>query len=369
VRRCAAALAALAALVLLSSCGEDPTTPAPTPSPTANGVFSSSDAPEGTGGTLVAALEGEIVTCEGWGLADHESGVQAGCDTVYDIGSMTKQFTAAAILKLERQGELRVIDPIDRYLPDVPADKREITVQQLLTHTAGLIASLGSDYDPLSRADLIARAFSSELRSPPGSRHHYSNVGYSLLTAIVEEASGMGYEEYLSEHLLGPAGMTQTGYVLPDWQPEQVAVEYDAEGVAQGRPFDHPWADDGPWWNLRGNGGLLSTAGDMFRWHRALEGDDVLDEQAKHDLFEPRVLEEPGGGSYYAYGWVVFDSDHSRVLWHNGGNGWSYGEVARLPESGAMVFWVTNQYRGTGEWNLERNGSALTQGVLERLLE
>ncbi len=157
----------------------------------------------------------------------------------------------------------------------------------------------------------------------------------------------MGYEEYLSEQLFAPAGMTQTGYVLPDWRPDQVAVEYDAEGVPHGRPFEHPWADDGPYWNLRGNGGLLSTAGDMFRWHRALEGEQVLDARAKEELFEPRVLEEPGGGTYYGYGWVVQDSDDGRILWHNGGNGWSYGEIARAPDAGAMVFWATNQVRST----------------------
>ncbi len=362
VRRVAAALAAA---VLLGSCAEDP---GAGQSPTRGDVFIASNMPGGSSGTLVAARDGELVACEGWGLADHESAVPSDCDTVYDVGSITKQFTAAAVVKLEMQGELSVTDPIGRYLDGVPTDKRAITVQQLLTHTAGFVDSLGGDYDPLSRADLIADAFASDLRTAPGARHHYSNVGYSLLAAIIEEVSGMGYEDYLAEHLFGPAGMTQTGYVLPDWRPEQVAIEYDAQGVAQGRPFEHPWAGDGPYWNLRGNGGLLSTARDLFRWHLALEGDEVLDQRAKRELFEPRVPEEPGGDSYAAYGWVAFDSEYGPVLWHNGGNGWSYGEIAHLPGSGATVFWITNQYRSKGGWNLERDGADLTQGVLERLL-
>ncbi len=357
--------ALIAALVLLAACGDDPDAPTPKP----DGVFDAADAPDGSSGSLVAARDGEIVTCQGWGLVDHAAGVAADCDTVYDIGSITKQFTAAAALKLETQGKLRVTDRIGRHLDDVPPDKREITVQQLLTHTSGLVSSLGGDYVPLTRADLLADAFASELRTPPGERHHYSNVGYSLLAAIVEEASGMDYEEYLSAYLFTPAGMTQTGYVLPDWQPEQVAVEYDAEGVAHGRPFDHPWADDGPYWNLRGNGGILSTANDMFRWHQALEGEEMLDVRAEKELFEPRVLEEPGGDTYYAYGWVVIDTDLGRVLWHNGGNGWSYAELARLPDDGVMLFWVTNQVKGAGEWNLERQGSGFTEPVLKRLLQ
>ena len=326
--------------------------------------------PDGSSGTLVAALDGEMVVCQGWGLADREAEVAADCDTAYDIMSMTKQFTAAAILKLQMQGKLAVSDPISTYIGEVPADKRAITIQQLLTHTSGLVEILGGDYEPLTRAGMVAGAIGSKLQSEPGDEHHYSNLGYSLLAAIIEEASGMGYEKYLSEYLFAPAGMTQTGYVLPDWRPEQVAVEYDAEGVSQGRPFDHPWDDDGPYWNLRGNGGLLSTAGDMFRWHRALEGEQVLDEQALEELFEPRVLEEPGGGTYYGYGWVVADTDDGEILWHNGGNGWSYGEIARVPDAGAMVFWATNHYRSkTGDWDFESLGQAITGGVLKRLLQ
>ena len=371
-------------LALMGACGEggaQDSTPASTPpsaastqpaEPSTQAIERLLEAklPEGSSGTLVAALDGEMVVCQGWGLADREAEVSADCDTAYDIMSMTKQFTAAAILKLQMQGKLAVTDPISTYVGEVPADKRAITVQQLLTHTSGLVEILGGDYEPLTRAGMVAGAIGSELQSEPGDEHHYSNLGYSLLAAIIEEASGMGYEEYLSEHLFAPAGMTQTGYVLPDWRPDQVAVEYDAEGVPHGRPFEHPWADDGPYWNLRGNGGLLSTAGDMFRWHRALEGEQVLDEQALEELFEPRVLEEPGGGTYYGYGWVVQDSDDGRILWHNGGNGWSYGEIARAPDAGAMVFWATNQYRSTtGDWNFESLGQAITGGVLKRLLE
>jgi len=363
------AAAALAAILFLSSCDADEPSPAEKTAEPAD-VFHASDVPEGSSGSLVAALDDRMLACEGWGEADHESGAAAGCDTVYDVMSMTKQFTAAAVLKLQMQGRLWVTDPIGTYLADVPSDKRGITVHHLLTHTAGLVGSLGGDYEPLSRAAMESAALASELRSEPGGRHHYSNVGYSLLAAIIEEASGMGYEDYLATELFEPAGMTSTGYVLPDWQASDVAVEYDEAGRSQGRPFDHPWAADGPYWNLRGNGGLLSTARDMFRWHQALEDDRVLDAQAKAELFRPRVREESGGDARYAYGWVVLDTPRGRVQWHNGGNGWSYGEIARLPESGAFVFWVTNQYRSRpGGWNLERTGSEITERVAGRLLD
>ena len=174
--------------------------------------------------------------------------------------SMTKQFTAAAILKLEMMGELSVDDPITEHLDGVPRDKREITIAQLLNHSSGLIDALGDDYEPIARDRMLAGAFKSELQSRPGAEYSYSNLGYSVLAALIEEVSGESYEEFLSQNLFEPAGMAATGYVLPDWDTEQVAVEYDAGGASQGRPFDHPWADDGPYWNLRGNGGMLSTA-------------------------------------------------------------------------------------------------------------
>jgi CubicO group peptidase (beta-lactamase class C family) len=325
--------------------------------------------PEGASGTLLAARDGEIVHCAGFGMADREGRVAAGCDTVYDIQSITKQFTAVAILELEEMGELRVSDAIGEHLGPVPADKREITLHQLLTHSAGLPAVLGGDYQRLSREEMVAGALGSKLRSPPGSDYHYSNLGYSLLAAIIEVASGMGYEEFLARHLFEPAGMTQTGYVLPQWEPEQVAVEYDARGEPQGRPFDHPWAADGPYWNLRGNGGLLTTARDMFRWHHALEGDEVLGERAKRKLFTPYVLEQAGGSSRYAYGWVVVRTDdYGKVVWHDGGNAWSFSQLTRFPEQGAMVFWTTNRYRDQAAgWNLASLEPRLTLGIAERL--
>ena len=358
---------------MLAACGEgaqDSTDPGGR-DPTYQSVarFLDQTLPAGASGTLVAARDGEMLHCQGFGLADREARVAAGCDTVYDTMSMTKQFTAAAILKLEMMGELHVTDPIAAYVGPVAKDKREITVHHLLTHTSGLVDVLGGDYERLSREEMLAGALASELTSRPGDEHHYSNVGYSVLAAIIEKVSGMGYEQFLAKHLFAPAGMTQTGYILPEWRSDQVAVEYDVRGRPHGRPIDHPWADDGPYWNLRGNGGLLSTARDMFRWHVALEGDEVLDQRAKDKLFKPHVLEEPGGDSYYGYGWVVSEpDDFGRVVWHNGGNRWSYGELLRPLDAGVMVFWVTNRYQNkTERWDFYRLGQQLTQGVADRL--
>ncbi|MGK5551790.1 serine hydrolase domain-containing protein [Actinomadura kijaniata] len=321
--------------------------------------------PRGTGGTVAAARGGELAHCRGFGLADHAARTPAGCDTVYDVMSLTKQFTAAAILKLEMMGRLRVGDPIGRFVGPVPGDKRAITLHHLLTHTAGLPETLGGDYAVMSRDAMLRGAMKAKLRSAPGTEHFYSNLGYSVLAAVVEKASGLGYERFLAEHLFAPAGMRSTGYVLPRWRPHQVAVEYDDRGNGQGRPYDHPWAADGPYWNLRGNGGLLSTPRDMFRWHRALAGTGVLSENAKRKLFAPHVPD--GDGAFYGYGWTIVDNGTERIAWHNGGNGWSMAVFARSLRDGTMVYWSTNQVRRKGGWDLADLEGTLTQEVAARV--
>jgi CubicO group peptidase (beta-lactamase class C family) len=356
-RRAVAVLALLAASAV--GCGPG--------GPDTLGSSLDDELPAGSSGTLIAARGDDVVVCRGWGDSDRRRGVHADCDTVYDIMSMTKQFTAAAILKLQMKGRLNVSDPIGDYLRGVTADKQPITIQQLLTHTSGLPDSLGGDYQPLSRSQFLASAYAADVLAAPGEEYHYSNVGYSLLAAIVEQASGQDYETYLADNLFRPAGMTNTGYVLPNWHNDEVAVEYDAAGNPHGTPLQHPWAADGPYWNLRGNGGMLSTARDMYRWHLALQDNSVLDANAKQQLFKPRVREAPGD-TYYAYGWVVPDPDASPTVWHNGGNGWSYGEIALEPNGSAFVFWVTNQYRSRKRgWNLEQTGPDITEGVMQQL--
>ncbi|SFN32294.1 CubicO group peptidase, beta-lactamase class C family [Actinomadura madurae] len=320
--------------------------------------------PNGPGGTVVAARGAELAHCKGFGLADRTSGSPASCDTVYDVMSITKQFTAAAIMKLEMMGRLRTTDRIGTVLGPVPADKRGITLHHLLTHKAGLAEGLGDDYEPVSRDGMLGRALKSKLVSRPGTEFHYSNTGFSVLAAIVEKVSGTSYERFLAKHLFAPAGMTQTGYVLPKFSRAQVAVEYDEEGTSQGRPLDHPWAADGPYWYLRGNGGMLSTGRDMFRWHRALLGDTILSADVKARMFEPHAR-IPGTEAAYGYGWGVLHTKDGRVAWHNGGNDWSFASYSRILRDGTMVFWVTNQASQADQWNLEDRELEMNQALAD----
>jgi CubicO group peptidase (beta-lactamase class C family) len=296
----------------------------------------------GFSGSVLVAKGGDVALARGYGLADRENKRPFTADTVSCIGSVTKQFTAAAILKLEMQGKLSVNDPLGKYFKDVPADKEGITLHHLLTHSAGLASDFGDDYEKISRDEIVRRALGSKLQSKPGARYSYSNAGYSLLGAVVEIVSGQGYEAYLHENLFVPAGMNQTGYRIPRWRPEELAQGYQ-RGRRWGTPLDHPWAQDGPYWMLRANGGILSTVNDMYRWHRALEGKKVLSRAAKEKLFAPHVRADETGTQFYGYGWSVGRSlGGKRLIGHNGSNGIFFAEVRRYPDDGVYLCYLTN---------------------------
>lgn len=264
----------------------------------------------GYSGAVLVAQDGDLLLRQGYGLANRGAGTAITPGTVFDIGSITKQFTAAAILQLEVQGKLDVQQPVATYLDSVPPDKAGITLHQVLTHTAGLPEYSGDDYDAATRDATVARILATPLEPPPGTAFAYSNAGYSILAAIVERVSGQPYERFLAETCFRRAGMQHTGYRLPKFDPKTLPHGYEA-GADLGSPLDHLWASDGPYWNLFGNGGMLSTVDDLHAWVTALQGDTVLPEAARRKLFTPNLRE-------YAYGWNVRDTPHGRRIFHGG---------------------------------------------------
>jgi CubicO group peptidase (beta-lactamase class C family) len=297
----------------------------------------------GFSGSLLVARNGKVVLEKGYGWADRGRGVPFTAGTVFDVGSITKQFTGAAILKLEMDGKLKVTDPIAKYFAGIPEDKAGITLHHLLTHSAGLEDEFGGDYEEMPRDRLVKEALASKLLWPPGTRYRYSNAGFSLLAAIVEIVSGQPYEAFLQERLLKPAGLTQTGYRGPQWRQTALAHGYSREGD-WGTPLDHAWAPDGPWWNLRGNGGILSTVGDLYRWHQALEGEAILSKAAKEKYFAPHVPEDEEGSSFYGYGWAVFKTPRgTRLIAHNGGNGIFAADFRRYVDEGVVLIIGSNR--------------------------
>lgn len=292
-------------------------------------------------GVVLVAAGGDVVV-EAMGFADREAQRPNRADTVFDIQSITKQFTAAAILRLEMDGLLSVDDPVGTYIEGLPEDKAAITLHQLLTHTAGLPEDLGGDYEPIDRRAYLDLVGEAPLSSQPGTEYAYSNAGYSVLAAVIEIVSGRSYEAYLHEALFEPAGLTLTGYVLPDFDDRAVAIGYDGTHPA-GRPTDQRWAEDGPYWNLRGNGGILTTAQDMHRWHQALLDDQILDETAIAKLYERHTPEGDGADSYYGYGWILVPTTgDSWLITHDGGNDIFFADFLRYLDQDLTIFVATN---------------------------
>lgn len=277
---------------------------------------------QGMSGVILIAKEGDILFSKGYGMANREESEPMTADTVMDIASITKQFTTAAIMKLEAEGKVAVEDPITKYFDPVPEDKKGITLHQLLTHTSGLAGGIGDDYKDLpDRTEYIRRALEAELVEEPGDKFSYSNVGFSLLGAIIELIAEQPYEEYLYENFLAPAGMHHTGYTLPDWTEHVLAVGY-VDKKAWGTPIDHAWLPDGPGWNLRTNGGILTTAKDMLLWSEALKHNQVLAEEVKRKMWNEYVRVEGERLPYrhYGYGWGVDTSARGTLrVTHTGG--------------------------------------------------
>jgi CubicO group peptidase (beta-lactamase class C family) len=296
----------------------------------------------GFAGVVLVARDGERLVAEGYGLADRERGLPWGPGTVSTIGSITKQFTAAAILLLEQEGQLSVGDSISRYFEDVPADKRSITLHQLLTHSSGIVDLKGlGDWDPVGRDEFVQRVMAQPLEFPPGESYAYSNAGYSLLGVVIEQLTGVPYERFLRDRLFLPHGMYETGYVLPRWGEGRLAQGYAMGGKRWGTVLERPLGEDGPYWVLRANGGIHSTAYDMLRWARALTAGRVLSPESMAKYWAPHVSE--GGDSYYGYGWVITTVPPDvKVVTHNGGNGIFFADMAIIPDAGIVLFLQTN---------------------------
>jgi len=310
---------------------------------------------DGFDGQVLVMQAGKPLLLQAYGMADHEAGRAFTTDTVFDIGSITKQFTAAAILKLQEHGKLQLTDTLDRFFPEAGADKSSITLHQLLTHSSGLVNNLsGGDYSKVSRSTFIKRLFRSKLESSPGSAFSYSNAGYAVLGLVIERVSGQSYEHYVQQHLLQPAGLQHTGYRIPDWQALPLATGYElkrdswwrgkADGSSKrwGTPLEKSWDKDGPWWNLHANGGFLSTIGDLARWHQALQTETVLNKASTALLFTPHVATSRAG-TFYGYGWITEPAgEHGKVVRHGGSNGIFTADLRFYSDSQLLIVFMTN---------------------------
>lgn len=296
----------------------------------------------GYSGVAYVRHRGKVLGHFAAGLRDRAAGSPNTIDTVFGIGSITKQFTGAAIMQLVERGQLDLQATAAELFDDVPMDKADISVHQLLTHTAGFASALGYDDEPIEREAYLERAFRRPLVFEPGALHWYSNTGYSVLGAIIERLTGEPYDAYLTRELLRPAALHETGALDLDVDPARIAIGYDAEGNADFPP-ERPHAEDGYYWNLRANGGLLSTTSDLARWSDALLGGEVLGPAALETYLTPHVREGLGSDGSYAYGWAIQDTEAGRLVSHNGGNGLFFADVRQYIDADLLVITLSNE--------------------------
>jgi len=296
-------------------------------------------------GAAVLFAEGEAVRYrKGFGLARVSPASPVKPETVFRIGSITKQFTAAAILKLAEEGQLSLDDSLARWLPDFPRADR-ITIHQLLNHTSGIhpyteapnfLAGVSEPVRSEALLDSIA-AYKSDFQ--PGKDWKYSNSGYYILGILVEKISGKPYGKYLEDTFFRPLDMKQTGVYDNERAPAGQALGYAAaEGVVEPAPdWDMTWAG--------GAGNLYSTVDDLHRWNLALHGGELLEEGTYQAMTTPYSYTDGSpseNGQGYGYGLSIGNYRDEPIYGHSGGLQGFLGFLGYLPEREATVIVLAN---------------------------
>ena len=291
----------------------------------------------GLNGSVIVTHNGNTILAKGYGMANFELGVSNTSETVFRIGSITKQFTAMAILILQERGLLRVEDTVGTHVSDVPEAWKPLTIHQLLTHTSGIMHSWPLDgfgetmAVPTTLDETLSRFYDEPLLFEPGSDYRYSGTAYFLLAKLIEELSDQSFGEFLKENIFDPIGMHHTGM---DTQEE----------VVQNRAIGYEESESGQMQNapdiympiLTGGGNMISTVGDMALWDAALSNFELISTDSYAKMYQPDK-------NNYAYGWRVLSFDETKLYQHTGGVPGFAALISRLPEKELCVIVLTNK--------------------------
>ena len=291
---------------------------------------------DGPGASLLVIRNGETIVRRAYGLADVDNNIPATPATNYRLASVTKQFTATAIRRLEEEGKLSLDDRVRRWLPSLPASADAITIRQLLTHTSGLI-----DYEDVMAPDATEQVkdidvlhlleSQNETYFVPGTSYRYSNSGYALLALIVERASGVSFATYLHDRVFAPIGMNAT-----------VAHEENISTVSN-RAYGHTFVD-GKWTRtdqsttsaVLGDGGVYSSIDDLAKW------DAALYDPFHAPAFVPATPTDVADVEY-GFGWRISRHRGERMLSHSGETRGFRNVLIRFPEKRLTVVLLTNR--------------------------
>jgi len=333
----------------------------PSPSPTQQDLVTRlTDAIEASvqnhlfqGGSVLAGIDGKIILSQGFGWADQEKKIANTALTRFRLGSVTKQFTAMAIMMLQERQKLDTQERVCQYLPDCPDSWKEITIHHLLTHTAGIpnFTAL-SGYTttwatPSTPLETMARFRDRPLLFEPGDKFSYSNSGYIVLGYLIEIVSGLSYEAFLQENIFTPLHMADSGY---DHNQGDLPVGYNNFGApAAYIDMSIPYAA----------GGLFSTVADLYQWDQALYTEKLLSQELLSWMWTPHVNET--STVQYGYGWEIsFQNGHQKIYHAGGVNGFT-AYIVRYPAEKITVIILSN-HENTNTFSL---GDQLAGVLLE----
>ena len=292
------------------------------------------------------SLNGESVFEKAFGLAEMEHNIANTPQTIFESGSVAKQFTAAALVLLQQDGKLSIDDPVRKYIPELPEYDKPVTIRHILTHTAGLrdwgavmaLTGVGRGDRVVSQAvalDVIYRQ--KYLDFVPGAEYSYSNSGYQLAAEIVERVSKQKFGDFVGERIFKPLGMTKSS-----WRDNyQRIVPGRAQGYSKAGPTA-PWMLNMPFMNVVGNGGMLTTVGDWLKWNAALDAKTFGEPFVK--ALETQAILNDGRKISYALGVVVDDYKGIKEVTHSGGTAGYQTYLARFPEKKVSVAALCNGF-------------------------
>lgn len=314
----------------------------PQPEAMIDGLYSSLKGQLAPGVSILVAKDGKILYKKAFGYADLEKKVLVTPETKFRIGSITKQFTASAILKLQEEGKLQVTDKLSKYFPDFPRGG-EVTIHHLLTHTSGIHSFTGKEdflkrvLTPVTNEEELAYFKNDPYDFNPGDNYLYNNSGYFLLGYIIEKVTGKSYGQYLKDTFFDPLGMTNTGVHASTLTLTNEAKGYGKEGsYVRALNWDMSWAG--------GAGALYSTVEDLYRWNEAVFNGKVLNEKSLKAAFTPVVLNngQKPAGTNYGYGWGFAEYRGQETIEHGGGLHGFLSQLARYPKENMTVAILTN---------------------------
>src|SRR5688500_2141012 len=298
---------------------------------------------ETPGCAVGVAKQGRIVLEKAYGMADLEHGVPNRPDTIFEAGSVSKQFTAAAVLLLAHDGKLSLDDPVRRHIPELPDYAAPVTIRQMLHHTSGLrdwgsiewIAGWPRGTRAYTHAHVLdILQHQRALNFPPGTQWSYSNSGYNLSAIIVSRVSGESFAEFTRKRIFEPLGMTRTS-----WRDDFTRIVKD-RAIAYAES-DGRYAQDMPFENVHGNGGLLTAVGDLMRWNENFVTPKVGDAGFIH-LMQTSGMLGNGRETGYAYGLALASHKGLAEFRHSGTTGSYRAYLARIPENHLSVAVLCN---------------------------